>query len=449
VTTRRGVGVIGTLRRRLPASAPDNEQGLTLVEVTVALVVLMILSSAVLGLLLTANKTTHDDKLRVAASNLAAREVEIVRQYFGSSSDAVKDVVDPSHLIVTNPDPLAGGTAGQPLVVDGVPFTVVRTVSVQVSGAGKSPCDGGDQVAHPSYSVTATVTWPNMGVTRPVVNQTILTPPKGVLKDDTTGYLGVKVTNAAARPTTGVVVTVSGPAGTFPATTDSSGCAVVPLSQPGSYTASLNNTTPPYVDFYGNPAPSLTGIDVQSGKLTVKAMTYDQAAGIGVTFSTSAGYSLPQTLPSITLANTGLQPTGTESITAASAFTQITGLWPFTSGYTLWATCPAADPGADGARIGPIVPTGGSTASATIPFTPVDVWVYDTAGEPVPSATVTASSSSCSSSPDSPLTLGTTDASGHLAVSLPYGTWTVSSGDGSTVPLTVASDPVTAEVDLQ
>lgn len=437
------------LRRRLLAAGADREQGLTLVEVIVALVVLMILSSAVLGVLLTALKTTNNDKLRVAASNLAAREVEIVRQYFASSASAVKDVVNPANQTVTNPDPLTGGTAGQPLVVDGVPFTVVRTVAVQVTGAGHSPCDGGNQVAHPSYSVMATVTWPNMGLTRPIVNQTILTPPKGVLKDDTTGYLAVKVTNAAAAGTSGVVVTVSGPAGTFPATTDSSGCAVTALSQPGSYTASLNTSTPPYVDFYGNPTPSLTGIDVQSGQLITKNLSYDRAAEIDVTFATSAGYGLPQTLPSITLANSGLQPTGTRNFPSTGAVTAVTGLWPFLSGYTMWATCPAADPAATGGnRVGPAVVSGGQVGAATISFTPTDVWVYDALGQPVANTSVTATSGACTSAQDSPLTLGTTDADGHLATSLPYGTWTVSAAGGSTNPLTVGTSPVNAEVDL-
>ena len=440
--------MIDTMRRKLAQARADADGGLTLVEVMVAFLVLMILSSAVLTILLTAAKTAREDKVRVAASNLAAREIEIVRQYFDSSAAAVKDVVDPGHAIVTNPDPIGTGTAGQPLVLDGVPFTVTRTVQVQVSGAGKSPCDGGDQVAHPSYSVTATVTWPNMGITRPVTNQTILTPPKGVLQDDTTGYLAVKVLNAAGNASNGVVVTASGPAGTFPATTDTSGCAVVPLSQPGTYTASLNMINPQYVDFYGNTAPSLTGIDVQSGKLTVKQMTYDLAAGIDVTFATSAGYALPQTLPSITLANTGLQPTGTMAVTTTSTVTQIRNLWPFSSGYTMWATCPAADPGADGSRVGPVVPAPGRTATATIQLTPTDVWVYDSGGNPVAGASVTATSSTCSSSPDSPLTLGTTDANGHLLTSLPYGTWTVSSGSGSAAPVAVGTTPATAEVDL-
>jgi hypothetical protein len=441
--------VIKALRRRLTFDPAGRELGVTLVEVVVAFVILMILSSAVLGILLTSLKTTNNDKLRVAASSLAAREVDIVRQYFASGPTAVRDVVDPAHATVTNPDPLRNGINGQPLVVNGVPFTVVRTVQVQLAGAGKSPCDGGDQVAHPSYSVTATVTWPNMGTTRPIVNQTILTPPKGVLKDDTTGYLAVKVTNATASPTNGVVVTVHGPAGTFTPTTDVTGCAVTPLSQPGSYTASLNTTVPPYVDFYGNPTPALTGIDVQSGQLTVKTLTYDQAATINVSFATAAGYGLPQSLPSITLANSGLQPTGTKNLPSTGATTSLSGLWPFPSGYTMWAGCAGADPAAaGGSRVGPIVAAHGQTASATIPFTPVDVWVDDSQGQPVANASVTAASAACSSTPDSPLTLGTTDTNGHLATSLPYGTWTISASGTAVEPISVGDDPISTEVDL-
>jgi type II secretory pathway pseudopilin PulG len=435
------------LRRRLRAAQKYADAGLTLVETMVACVILVILASAVLAVLLTALRTTDNDKTRVAASSLASRELEIVRQYFNSGSAAVQDVVNPTNDSLTDPDPLPGGTVGQPLVVGGIPFTVVRTVAVQVTGPGNSPCDGGSQVAHPSYSVTATVTWPNMGLTSPVVNQTVLTPPKGVLDDSTTGYVGVKVIDAAAKATSGVGVTVTGPAGTYTATTDSSGCAVVPLSQPGTYTASLNTAS--YVSDSGNPTPSLTGIDVETGKLTVKSMYYDKAASLNVTFATSAGYALPQTLPDITLANTGIQPSGTFVTSSTGATTSVGNLWPFTSGYTLWATCAAGDPAAaGGTRAGPIVVNGGASGSETVQFTPVDVWVYDNEGDPVAGTSVTASSQACTAGPDSPITLGTTGADGHLAVSLPYGTWTLSASGTTTNPVSVGTSPVTAEVDL-
>ena len=63
---------------------------MTLVEVLIACTILMILAMGVFGVMLTAFKTTKNDRTRVAASNLAAREVEIVRQTFGSGSSAVK-----------------------------------------------------------------------------------------------------------------------------------------------------------------------------------------------------------------------------------------------------------------------------------------------------------------------------------------------------------------------
>lgn len=444
--------MVEVIRQRVRAAARPGDLGLTLVEVMVACVILMILAGAVFGVLLASFKTTRGDKLRVAASSLAEREAEIVRQYFQSGSDAVSDVVDPAHSTRTNYYPLQAGSQGQPLVVDGVPFTVVDKVAVQVLGPGVSACDGGSAVAHPSYSLTVTVTWPNM-TARPVVNQTVLTPPKGVIDDSSFGYLAVKVTDAAGHAAGNIMVNVAGPAGTFSPVTDSSGCAVVALNQAGAYAASLSRAG--YVDFYGNPTPTLGNIGVTVGELVVKAMTYDAAATINAAFTTASGYSPPATLPYVTVANSGLQPTGTESVAASGNPGAIANLWPFTSGYTLWAgSCADSDPAASGSSRGtPLVIPPGQSVAAQITLAPLDVQVNASDGDPVVGATVTASeanagnaSQGCQS--DATLTLGTTNANGHLATSLPNGSWVVSVQGSQSGALSVTGSPSSTQIDL-
>jgi type II secretory pathway pseudopilin PulG len=434
----------------------DGDSGVTLVEVMVACVIFMILASGVSGMLLTTFKTTNDDKLRVAAANLASRELEIVRQYFNSGNAAVLDVTNSAHTPRTNYYPLPGGTQGQPLVVDGVSFTVREDVAVQVLGPGASACDGGSAVAHPSYQLTATVTWPRMGATKPVVDETVLTPPKGVVQDQNYGYLAVKVVGASGGKTTNVPVTVSGPAGTFTSNTDSSGCAVLQLSQAGTYTASISPPGPtPYVSDQGSANPSLANISVTIGGLTNKTMYYDEAAELDATLTTASGYSLPATLPQLTLANTGIQPTGILTVASSGSTTQVTNLWPFTSGYTVWAgSCADSDPAlSGGTRVGPVVIPGGTTGTAQVPLAPLDVTVLDNTGSPVADATVTAqeqtttqSGSHCGS--DATLTLGVTDANGHLASSLPNGSWQISSNGTSSNAFSVTGAPASAEIDL-
>ena len=98
---------------------------MTLIEVMVALGLFAIMSSAVLVLVTSAAKTTSEDGARVVANHLATRELEITRDTFESATRG------PDRLTtneVRNPSPLPGGTVGQDLVIDRIPYTVVRSM---------------------------------------------------------------------------------------------------------------------------------------------------------------------------------------------------------------------------------------------------------------------------------------------------------------------------------
>jgi hypothetical protein len=422
---------------------------------------LMILSSAVFAVLLTAFKTTRNDRSRVAASDLAARELEIVRQQFnavgadGVSRPQVAVIIGAPHL--TNPDQLPTGTAGQPLNVGGVPYTVQRDVTPQVAGPGVSACDGGSLVSHPDYNVTVTVTWPTMGATRPVVNSTILTPPKGVLNDAATAYLAVKVRNAAGAPNTNLPVSVSNGATTVPAVTDATGCAVVGVTAAGNYTVKLNGTS--MVDYYGASNPTSTTV-ATLGQLTVvtPALNYDSASELDVSFATSAGYAVPATLPDVTLGNVNLVTNGGTRVFApvgAATVIAAKNLWPFTDGYAIWpGSCTDANPAkapTNGSTNPALVIAPGAVVSTTVNLTPVDVTVVNGAGVPQVGATVTAvkpSGSTTGCLTDQTLTLGVTDATGHLKTSLPNGKWQAKSGISLSPAFSVIGTPTVTQVSV-
>lgn len=427
----------------------QSEDGFTLIESLVACVVLMVLSSAVFGILVTAMRTTKTNTHRVGASQLAGRELEIWRQRFAFGSDSDRSTVEGvgTHTLAVHDmsgNELASGSA---VTVDGVPYTVKTTVTPLVTGVGNSACDGGDIVAHPEYKLTTVVTWPNMGVTAPVTNTTVLTPPKSTANDPAVGYLAVKVTDASGADSVGQIVSISGPTGSVPsAVTDSSGCAVVSVTTAGAYTATLNDSG--YVDFHGQSISSASSA-VSLGSLTVLKMTYDKAVTLNVSFSQPSGYSLPNPLPQITLANTGIQPAGTLVVNATGGTTAVGSLWPFASGYAVWAgSCSDADPAAaptNGSRAAATVASPGSSASVTVPLQPVDVVLTDATGNPIANATITATKTapapaSCVSAPDGTLTLGVTDATGHLGALMPNGYWQVSS-QGTSTNLDVSGAP--------
>lgn len=426
--------VVSVVRRL--ADRCRDDAGFTLVEMMVAALVLLVVAAATAGAFVTTMKTTANDRSRTAAANLASREVEIVRQQFTGGS--IQNLITIGTQV--NANPLPGGVVGQPIVVDNVPFTVTDDIQPLLNGPNASSCNGGTPDTAPSYRLRVRVTWP--GATADVVNQTILTPPKGFASSNSYAYLAVSVTNASGNPTSNVVVQMNGPSGSQTRITDSSGCAVGVFTTGGTFTVSLN--TAGYVDQTGNPTPTSPALNVSLGSLQIYRMTYDRAAQLAVTFAAPAGYALPATLPYVTLGNSGIQPNGQLSLPASGVTTTAGNLWPFPSGYTAWAgSCSDADPAASGGtRSGPAVLAPGGAGSLQVNLAALNVAVVDSSGRPVANASVMAQKPQGASGgclQDATLTLGTTNASGTLAVALPYGTWQLAVGSA---PNQVTGDTV-------
>jgi prepilin-type N-terminal cleavage/methylation domain-containing protein len=415
---------VRALRRPKNRGVPHStEAGLSLIEVMIAMVIFAVVAAALVAGLASVMKTARLDKNRVAAANLASRELEIVRNEFNASLTGPTTLAAANYVV--NPHPLPGGTAGSPLLVDTVPYTVTRNVEWLPAGTGKSACDGGAAITYPTLSVNVEVSWPGMAGVPPVETSTVLTPRKGILSSSL-AFVGVKVLDNAGLPQVGQLVQLSGPGGTTTDTTEADGCAVFSVSSFGTYAASMN--TVGQVDFYGTQNPS-KNVTVASGTLSQLTFNYDQAATLGVTLATQAGYALPTTLPGITMANTGLQPSGIRQLASSGVTTTIPTLWPFTDGYSLWAgTCSQSDPAtAGGTRSPAVIVAPGASGASTVTLGPVSVHVQTTLGVALTNATVTAvpvSVTGCTGV-DASLTLGVTNASGNLLTSLPAGSWQI------------------------
>jgi hypothetical protein len=138
----------------------------------------------------------------------------------------------------------------------------------------------------------------------------------------------------------------------------------------------------------------------------------------------------------ITLNNANQLPGPSKVFTATAPTTgaDLKNLFPFVSGYSVWAgDCADATP-----ATAPSVaaPAGGSTA-ATVPVAPVDVTVSGAAAG-VAVLAKHAADTSCTTAES--FSLGTTDATGAVHAALPAGAWTITAGNASTnVALTVGS----------
>ncbi len=406
----------------------SGEDGLTLVELLVAMTIFTMVALSLAYTLQNALTTTRDARNRVQAANLAARELEIVRNDFGATTAGPATLGATS--TVTNPHQLPGQTAGQPLQVDGTDYTVVRHVEWLPGGTGSSPCDGGSAVTYPSIGVNVKVTWNAMHATTPVESNTILTPPKGTL-NTTLAFVAVKVVGAGGTGLNGVPVTLSGPGGTPVVTSADDGCAVFSLTTMGTYSATIGTTG--YITMDGQPGATKSGIAVTSGTLQQLSFSYDKAVTLTAAFTTDGVHALPSPLPGLTYFNQGLTPLPKKTAATAATSTALGSLWPFSDGYAVWAgTCAQSDPTAAGhSRPAPVVVLPGGNGSVALALAPLSISVTSMAGVPLVGYKVIATphdQTGCTN-PTTPFTLGTTDATGTVLSSLPGGVWDVSVKD--------------------
>ncbi len=416
--------------RLLRARRRDRQQsdaGFTIIELMAALTILGLVSSAFAYGLQLSLAVTQTDRSRVQAANLAAREIETVRNQFGSSKSAPLTVAATSQ--VTNGTPLPGQTAGQPLNLDGTKYTVVRTVEWLPAGSGASPCDGGSAVTYPSLAVNVKVSWKQHAVTRDVESNTILTPPKGTLAA-IKGFVAAKVQGAAGTGVDSVPVDITGPGGSQTRVTGADGCAVFAMDTTGNYTVTLDE--PGYVSFDGQQSVSKPAT-VSQGTIQVVPFSYDRAATIQfnyeVTDDPGPSFTAPTPVQPIVLFNPGLPNMGRKELPGGTS--SVTGLWPFTDGYSVWAgKCTLNDPAATGgSRPKAVVASPGGTVTAKVPLKPLQATFLDSEGDPRADVSVTAviaDATGCS--PAQIYQLGKTDANGVVRTALPYGQWTLKAG---------------------
>lgn len=399
-----------------------GDAGFTLLEAVLSAVVLMIFATGAFGLIAATLRVSGNDRQRVAASNLAARELEIVRNSFRSGNAAVTSIVNQG--TVANPDPT--GAAG-PSVVDGVAYTVTRTAQWATAGTGTSSCDGGSTVTYPAVLVNVEVTWPTMGSTRPVRTDSVITPSKDLL-NSVYSFVAVKVVDYTGAPTPDRPVSMSGPSGNDTIQTDDSGCAVFGLSGTGNHVFGLNESG--YVDFTSS-APTSQTVAVATGSFKQVTFTWAKSATLNVSFS-SNGVALPSPLPSVTVYNSSLPSSGTpintRNYAMSATSSSVSGLGPYTNGYGVWAGgCSDANPAAS--------PTNGTTSNVVIApggngNAALTLGLVSVSSAPGAVITATHSGGTCLAG-QSNYTLGTTAANGTLVGQLPFGNWVLSRSGGS------------------
>src|SRR4051794_14231183 len=115
-----------------------SDAGFGMIEMLVSMVVFSVVATAVAYGLQAATNSTRQDRNRIQAANLAARELDLARQDFNATDTGPTDLGAASSVL--NPHPLSGQVAGDPLSIDGLPFTLERTTEWLPAGTGQSAC---------------------------------------------------------------------------------------------------------------------------------------------------------------------------------------------------------------------------------------------------------------------------------------------------------------------
>lgn len=406
---RNGAGV-GAGGEPGPRAGRRGEQGLTLLELVVAISVFALISGGIAATIDSGLTLTRNNRQRSVAANLASQEMDTVRS--------------------TSFTALVARTVTQD--VDGTNFTINRSLTWVSRSATNGPCDGTNQ--NPELlRVRVMVTWPNMRGVQPTISDTTMAPPVGAYSANS-GHIAVKVLDGSAAGEFGTTVQITGPM-TQSAPTNSDGCAFFAFLTPGTYTVALN--TVGYVNRQSLQNPSQT-VGVTTGHISSVQFDYDQATTLSLTLTPSAGGTPPNDL-AVALGNTQFVPSGVLVYSGTGLSRSIGNLFPAADGYTAWAgSCADADPeGQQAGGAGPYWPdavradtleaTAGATTTGTVALESATLTVLGPGALPVAGATAVAThaaDSMCAGGETH--TLGTTDATGSLTTALPYGRWTIS-----------------------
>lgn len=410
--------------RRSPDRA-HAEDGISLIELMVALFVMSLVVGGVAATMLSSLRVTQTARGTSIAANLGNAELELVR------------AVDPAELTL--------GRTERSTVVGNATYTIAREAEWVGIDATESACraTGGDVDV---LRVSVEVSWdgPNPGET---VTQTTIAPSVGAY-DPQSGHVIVRVIDGDEAPVAGEKVHLRTPGGaeTFQLTTRE-GCVVFDHLAPGDHEVWLE--TMGKVDKAGRRL-SEQGAVVIAAATTNVTFAYERAATVDVTLvGSDPAASVPDAVE-VVVGNTALQPAGTAAFPGEGTARRIDTLYPFASGYEGWgavAECRDADPANHVDVSAPVWPTvPGATEVVELVLPTVDFRLgalVDLGGDGdegrqafagIPGRLVQAVHAPEEDGCDgATVQVGTTDLQGRVLVALPLGTWTLeydADGDG-------------------
>ena len=412
------------VRSRAARGGRGGDEGVTLIEMLVALTVFALMGSGIAGMMITAVKTSRDADVRAAGAQIVARELDVAR---GAGLGLI-----------------AQGRVTSSSVVNDRTYVVTRDATYVRRGSTGSPCDSAGNQGSSYLRITATATWTpgNGGAPVAVTGNTVLSPRPGDV-DPNSGNVAIRLLDGTGSPVAGIVV--NGSIGTtrgtvaLTQTTTAEGCAYFAYVPPSTYTFWLPDATLVGPD---GQAPA----DQTSAVAASQTVTLQFVAGVAGTLrastALSASFPVPGTVP-VVLYNTAFSGATQTKVFAGTTFPRDAArLFPSPSGYVPWiGDCADADPGAD-LRPPAVTTTAGSTTNVTISTARIEVSLQVDGADASGPWTLTATHA-----PDAKCPTGrsyTFAASGEaVRIGMPYGEWTYTATQGAATapPVTVSTTP--------
>ncbi|TPW74780.1 type IV pilus modification PilV family protein [Schumannella soli] len=416
------------IRRRVDQGGED---GFSLVEVVVAMMVFALLMIGMSYSLVTMQRLSKDSTLRQTAIGLAKAELDRLNQ-------------KANPLDLTSSSSSVTGS-------NGTVYTIDRTVQwVPASGTIAACGTGGGNLLYKNVSIQ--VTWPGMTtITKPVQLDTNISPSDRV-NDPSMGTVVVAVLGADGLARQGVTVTITNKAtgvalANVPAT-DIDGCSYVLKVPPANYSIKINKTG--FITSTTMTLSSTTGpaIDrtVEAGATASAKLDFDAAMTLNRAYASdkpSGNVVMPSNLDTSYFYSGGVY-SATDSGVLSSSNTTAVKLFPYPDGYTVaagkvqaatetTASCLSPDPQAwsggavngqnkgDGARPASASADPGGSASVAIPMGYVKVNNPST----VTKIVATSASSNYPGDPGclNPMSYSFSVSGGSSVLALPYGTW--------------------------
>ncbi|WP_141399169.1 prepilin-type N-terminal cleavage/methylation domain-containing protein [Curtobacterium sp. 'Ferrero'] len=441
-----------------PRDVRGIEAGFSIIEVMVAMMVFAIMSVGIAYGIANTLQLTQTSRGRETAVALASQDIDTLRQTAAASTGGIFKVIS------------AAGTDNTK-TVGGVQYRIDRAVSwVQSDGATGACGTSNGKLAY--KSVVETVSWPSpRGGGTSSTSVTSAIAPSDAVTDPGYGTLIVSVATASGAPYAGVAITVTPVSGSGAAAlttavqpTDAQGCSYAVNVTPGDYTVTAS--TPGGIDTAQAQPSSQTPITVTAGASSPVPFVYDRASQLTLRYAEGFNATLPTNMVTTLSSSSGgldtVRPWDVTSSTLAitSSSTPSLPVFPFTSGYTVYAgpysnssasssSCLSPNPaawstpnpsGAIGVAPQSIETSPGAAASAS-------VMMGVAAIKGVKGRYITAVSSSSPAAGDPGCSAGMTmkfpvSASDTATIALPFGTWTLYSGTafGATTKNEVASN---------